>query len=178
MIKIEFLKKFKCYPMDDNGKKRALRNSYNATVKQNKMPVYAIGADHELVRKVVEDNVLQLSGDYCLSVIDDHTHCDNIALLADKVSQSCGDMLVGNRFRIGNAQKVLNLYLKYLWCSDLVHTPPHCPLDYKILDKGGVKGVKWTTLDSIEVYKEWIARIREKTGAANLSEWELGEWNG
>jgi hypothetical protein len=38
-----------------------------------------------------------------------------------------------NLFRVGTAQKALNLYLKYLWCLGEIKTPPHCPFDRGII---------------------------------------------
>lgn len=40
-----------------------------------------------------------------------------------------------NVFRIGSAQKALNLYRKYLWCLGYIPFPPHCPFDATIIDQ-------------------------------------------
>ena len=86
-----------------------------------------------------------------------------------------------DRFRIGIAQKALNLYLKNLWCLGEITTPPHCPLDRLIIDKLGLKWSErsqydWTKIDDIEKYKELISRCDHKArerGCENIAEWEL-----
>ena len=40
----------------------------------------------------------------------------NIVALSEGLSEDHADILAGKRFRVGTAQKALNLYLKYLWC--------------------------------------------------------------
>lgn len=163
MTKIEFLKQ------------SAMRNSYNAAIQQSKLPVYALGADKEKLRAIVAQHVIDIAQPYTQTV-DDIDHCHNITLLADRVSSAAGGLLHNDRFRIGTAQKVLNLYLKYLWCYDLIVMPPHCPIDNQILIKAKVTGVRWTTVDSIEQYKDWIKKIRNVAGKQLIAQWELTEW--
>ncbi len=56
------------------------------------------------------------------------------------------DILFGNGFRVGIAQKALNLYLKYLWCLGKITEPPHCPFDSIIISE--IKcNIKWTEMD-------------------------------
>lgn len=79
----------------------------------------------------------------------------------------------------GVAQKLLNLYLKYLWCLGEIDTPPHCPVDSRILVTVGLPNVRWSKMDK-GVYKNIIARIKEvadESGFANMSEWELETFN-
>jgi hypothetical protein len=85
---------------------------------------------------------------------------------------------MGQRFRIGSAQKALNLYLKYLWCLGLIARPPHCPFDYRILAKLPTCNVKWTQLDSIVKYKEIVGEAEQlaKGKRLSLADWELEEW--
>lgn len=52
---------------------------------------------------------------YCEAVAEEH-HIKNIVSLSEKLSKEHAGALVNGRFRIGVAQKALNLYLKYLWC--------------------------------------------------------------
>lgn len=61
--------------------------------------------------------------------VDDATHANNICEVADAMTAEFASCLRGGRFRIGIAQKCLNLYLKYLWCVGEILTPPHCPFD-------------------------------------------------
>src|SRR5215467_3622009 len=80
------------------------------------------------------------------------------------------------------AQKALNLYLKYLWCTGEIRTPPHCPIDGGVIKKLGadLAGVPWTKLDNIEKYKELIAageKIAANKKRESLADWELICWN-
>jgi len=116
--------------------------------------------------------------------VSDSKHCDNIAGLATAMTERFAEdeFLFEGRFRIGIAQKALNLYLKYLWCLGDIPTPPHCPIDRGILEK--LKGVPpelsaWTKLDSIEGYMTIIEKCREKAkvdGFKSIAEWELETW--
>ena len=76
-------------------------------------------------------------------------HLKNICSLADRFTNSHAKTLKGGRFRIGTAQKALNLYLKYLWCLGTIPEPPHCPFDFQIIKGFGVvlarfTGQRWT----------------------------------
>jgi hypothetical protein len=114
-------------------------------------------------------------------------HCQNIQDLADTLTEIYKGigLLRNDRFRIGIAQKALNLYLKNLWCLDEITVPLHCPLDRQIIDKLDLKSRRseydWTKLDDIEKYKELISlcdkKAREK-GSRNIAEWELELYEG
>lgn len=87
------------------------------------------------------------------------------------MSAGYGQVLVGERFRIGIAQKALNLYLKYPWCLGIISRPPHCPFDGNILAEVGVFD-NWTQMDDPMRYREWVSAAERKAGEA-LAEWEL-----
>jgi hypothetical protein len=80
-------------------------------------------------------------------------------------------------FRISHSQKSISVYLKHLWCMDLIHKPPQCPVDAKILKIAGCKypDTKWGYVNSIEVHRKKILLLQEKAGDTNqhISEWEL-----
>lgn len=54
------------------------------------------------------------SNDY-LSLISDEAHLKNIQSVSD-FSNEYGDILTIGKLNFGVSQKLLNLYLKYLWC--------------------------------------------------------------
>jgi hypothetical protein len=137
-----------------------------------------------------------IAEDYRVPVVEE-AHLRNIELLADRVSSSCGELLCestmrccsgvasppskGNRrFRIGSAQKALNLFLKYLWCLGEVREPPHCPFDRRIIERLP-KGVQcnWTQCNDIEHYNRWVAAAQEeaKKDSLSLAQWELCTFN-
>jgi hypothetical protein len=116
--------------------------------------------------------------------VTEEEHCLNIEDIAKTLTQKYKDtgILRYSRFRIGIAQKALNLYLKNLWClGEITMPPPHCPLDRQIIDKLGLRWKEraqydWTKLDDIEKYKELISRcgkVAREGKYQNIAEWEL-----
>ncbi len=77
-------------------------------------------------RKALRSSLEQLEAHY-REPVEDEDHIRNIEILSSRLSIDHAKVLVAGRFRIGVAQKALNLYLKYLWCIGGVSTPPHCP---------------------------------------------------
>lgn len=61
-----------------------------------------------------------------------------------------------NGFTIGNSQKVLSVYLKYLWCLDIIPMPPVCPLDRVMLtiSQAPYNKRSWGKINSIDEYLE------------------------
>ena len=113
--------------------------------------------------------------------VSEEKHCRNIENLSDVMTEKYGRILLGNRFRIGIAQKSLNLFLKYEWCRGEIPTPPHCTVDGIILRGAGIYGI-WTACDSIEEYKGWIEGLKAiaklEGRGEELAEWELRKWGG
>jgi hypothetical protein len=108
----------------------------------------------------------------------DPIHEENIVSLAASLSMSHGATLLNGRFRIGSAQKALNLFLKYLWCVGEMPEPPHCPFDSQIIKKlPRAARCKWTEVDSIETYRELVTAARTVAAGRSLAQWELAEYN-
>jgi hypothetical protein len=149
--------------------------------------VYVKGLKDNDERKValrmkLADELRLLSKNYVKTVIDD-AHCKNIVKLADTLTCEFKGLgiLRNNRFRIGIAQKALNLYLKYLWCFGDIVTPPHCPIDRRIIGILGLTSKErgkydWTKLDDIEKYKILIEKCRSQAEKTPVAEWELNKW--
>ncbi len=112
--------------------------------------------------------------------IPSEVHFGNISLFADIVYKQYSEknILAGDRFRIGIAQKALNLYLKYLWCiKPNFPEPPHCPFDSIVIGQLDSKDwTTWTTLDDIEKYRSLVKAAQEKAGNMSLARWELKIW--
>ena len=101
-------------------------------------------------------------------------HIANIDDLSRTLSKRHPAALNGQRFRIGSAQKALNLYLKMLWCFDRIPTPPHCPFDRIVLSHvPGCERVNWTQLDSLPEYERIARCARSAANGVSLAEWEL-----
>jgi len=112
------------------------------------------------------------------SKVSDETHIKNILELSAQLSAAHAGLLQGNRFRIGAAQKALNLYLKYLWCIGKIPEPPHCPFDFQIIAKlPGYKGPSWTVLDSEDDYRDLVKAAKLKAQGSSLAAWELETYN-
>ena len=125
----------------------------------------------------LRESLTALGGHYTSAVADD-AHIANIDALAQRLSSRCHNLLVGSRFRIGNAQKALNLHLKYRWCLGLGAEPPHCPFDAIVLRQiPGWRARRWTRLDSLDQYRNLVAAARACANPASLAVWELNLYN-
>jgi hypothetical protein len=104
-------------------------------------------------------------------------HFDKLERFANKVTKRHAHILKGKRFRIGNAQKFLNLYWKIAWLMKTVKRKPiHCPFDSIVIQKLPKEyRVSWTKFDSIEEYKGLVRGATEcARGKDRIAEWELG----
>ena len=82
-------------------------------------------------------------------------------------------------FRIAQAQKSLSVYLKHLWCQNVIPMPPVCPIDNVILTTIGKKGKDshWGYINDIKDYKErlnWVEDfVKRNKPDFTIAEWEL-----
>ncbi len=127
--------------------------------------------EREYVRSCVY-NVLEEFAKRYATIQSDDIHEKHIEEFAERLTAECAARLHRNRFRIGVAQKALNLYLKYLWCNEKIPTPPHCPFDAVVIDGLGMN-VLWTEMDSIDQYRTLVSAAKKKADGMSLAEWEL-----
>lgn len=109
--------------------------------------------------------------------VGDEQHIKNIEKLQTEINKNYSIIL---KLHFGRAQKLLNLYLKYLWALDLIPEPPHCPFDSIIIAKLKAKVPAWTKPDFQEKhYIELINLARGQFSKERLSiaEWELKTFN-
>lgn len=124
------------------------------------------------MRRQLETIANQYSGK-----VSEDKHIENIRRLSDELRKNFSDCLVNGRFRIGSAQKALNLHLKYLWRLGRISTPPHCPFDFFVINKLSLDSpISWTKLDDIEGYKELVEDAKRKANGVSLAEWEYEEY--
>ncbi len=118
------------------------------------------------------------SKEYEEGQVREEDHIANIQNLSLDLSKNYSEILVGDEFRIGIAQKALNLYLKYCWARGIIEEPPHCPIDRIVLEKVRCSHVNWTQICKIEEYKTLIDKVRKEAEAQGqtLARWELGIW--
>lgn len=132
--------------------------------------------DRRQVHHALRSRIEILAEQYRTPVADP-VHLANIHALADGLTAEFAPLFREGRFRIGLAQKALNLYLKYLWCAGFATRPPHCPVDAIILAAAAIKdATPWTKLDSIEEYARLIERLRTQAAGQPLADWELAQW--
>jgi hypothetical protein len=130
-------------------------------------------SDKAEFKAALRERLTKLAQQY-MTDVDDDSHVKNIEHLADGLGKEFAQVLEDGRFRIGSAQKALNLYLKYLWCTEQICMPPHCPFDNTIINElPGCDSINWTTLDNIESYKRLVTAARTKAGVVPLALWEL-----
>jgi len=79
-------------------------------------------------KKDLKNYLEQLVKDQYFNEVDQQTHITNIYALAE-YSKKFKTLLKNGQLNFGVSQKILNLFLKYLWCLKLVPTPPHFPVD-------------------------------------------------
>jgi hypothetical protein len=110
--------------------------------------------------------------------VSEETHVQNIVGLSNGLSSIHGSVLRNRRFRIGAAQKALNLYLKYLWCLGMISAPPHCPFDSRIIGRlSEYIGPRWTALDSENDYRALMNAAKAAANGLSLAAWELQTYN-
>lgn len=104
----------------------------------------------------------------------DPNHIAFIEEVAEGVSTELSMYLHNGRFRVGVAQKLVNVHLKYLWTAGFCPEPPHCPIDGIIRDVAGIS-YSWTRSDSIKEYEKAIQNLKSISAAKKLSlaQWEL-----
>ena len=151
-------------------------------------PVYRKGtsdSDREEVRNHIKCLLRSIAGGYEAAVSEEE-HIKAIECISEEISRSYRDKLYAlpgskGRFRIGCAQKALNLNLKYSWAFGWIPPPPHCPFDRGVLEKLDLptKYKQWTGMDDIGVYRAWVEAAKKKAKADRLSLpcWEVQVWN-
>ena len=142
--------------------------------------VYAPGLS-EKARRPVHETLRQLlvdvSPQYDSGGITDERHMENIDQIAQAITLRHVALLRDGRFRIGSAQKALNLHLKYRWCLRQIPMPPHCPFDAYVLRAIPAWRTPWTRIESIRQYADLVTAARAAAGRQALAEWELSLYN-
>jgi hypothetical protein len=104
-----------------------------------------------------------------------YKYIDNLIVYAN----SAGSRVLGELgYKYGVAQKLLNLFLKYLWCIGKIAEPPHCPVDRIIIGKTRYKGRNWTQIVRRSEYEEIIEDIRRLANleGTSIAQWELSNY--
>lgn len=101
-------------------------------------------------------------------------HIQNLAALAERMSNAHASALIDGRMSIGMAQKIFNFYLKYQWCLGWIAMPPHCPFDaVTFLAIPALRDIRWTQLTSLAEYLAGVAAAKMAAKGVPLALWEL-----
>lgn len=162
-----------------DAQKRFLRDQFHGLVLQATVQRAGIyeesSADtlREEFRKGLRRSLDAMAREY-LQPVDDAAHVGRIDALAQEMTKSFGRTLRGGRFRVGPAQKALNLFLKYQWCAGWIPSPPHCPFDALIIGRLPAPiRTAWTALDDLDHYQRLVDAARHAAGDITIAEWEL-----
>lgn len=121
--------------------------------------------DFKFMLKGYIDNTIVPS--YNKGNISDDVHIENIRSVQQYTS-NFDKLLTNGQFNFGVSQKLLNLYLKYLWCLDIIPEPPHFPVDRIIQEKLKYKPIiAWTKIETSEEYMSIINFARTKINPKN-----------
>jgi hypothetical protein len=135
--------------------------------------------DRELFRKTLRQKLDEILAQY-QQPVNDQQHLAHIKCIIEYCNHHHANILKNHELRFGVAQKLLNLYLKYLWCLAEVTEPPHFPVDRQIQEAMKRKVIiSWTTdLDEFS-YMSVIQEAGIIAGYSNqsLAVWELGEFS-
>lgn len=113
---------------------------------------------------------------YSASSCNEEQHYKNIDDLIIYANRINPGILSDLGYKYGVAQKLLNLALKYYWCTELIKEPPHCPIDRIIINKTKYNGkINWTQISERSQYEKIIKEIKALADKKNLSipMWEL-----
>lgn len=147
--------------------------SWSASVQHNKIYKDKVpGNERSVLKKRMFERLEEFIIKY-KNPLDEKTHVNNINRISEISEEEGGRILIGKKFNIGTSQKLLNLYLKYLWCIGEISEPPHCPIDRIILNKIGNKKINWTQIDDLSQYIEIIEKLRMKSNGDSIAVWEL-----
>ena len=138
-------------------------------------PVYRSGVGEEekqITKDWLRKHLGSLGEQYRAKNVTDAEHVKNIATLVAEASKELGPSLYKSNLRFGVAQKLLNLYLKYLWATEYIREPPHCPIDGRIAQKAKLK-YQWTTSEAEAEYISAIEALRNGPASESIATWEL-----
>ena len=155
-------------------------NLYNKNVPPNE-------EERKNFREELHTHIKELATSQYTKEVNPSQHINNIKSISEFTATSKFSQLLNNgQLNFGVSQKLLNLYLKYLWCMDVIATPPHFPVDriiQIILNKEAKQqGLKtrsitaWTQMTNESEYMEVInfaAEVLEKSKLKSLAALEL-----
>lgn len=150
------------------------------STRNKKYPIYKNGADQESFKKNLRNKLINISKNYKDQDIKEEKLINLIKKLAQETTKKYQNILHENHFRIGISQKIVNLFLKYLWSFGWIKKPPHCPFDSIIRNRLNDSSlIDWTKFDHIDDYKKYIKAAHKiaSNQSKSIAQWELEIWN-
>lgn len=126
-------------------------------------------------RHAIRKLFLDIESIYMAKQVPENDHIEFIVKTANSLSSAYKDCLFEQKLRIGVAQKLINLYLKYLWAAELLsNEPPHCPIDGIIRNEANIE-YNWISSDCINEYKQAVMKLKaiSEPRGKTLAQWEL-----
>lgn len=132
-------------------------NIYKSSVNDEKIK--------ENIKKALRAFIVKLADkDYSGLTLNDDKHVKNIYRIHE-FSKKYKRHLNNGALNFGVCQKLLNLYLKYVWCLGKIKTPPHFPVDRRIQEKLGMNPItSWTKYKDHKPYMKVIDFARTRQG--------------
>jgi hypothetical protein len=154
--------------------------SWNASVQRANL--YA--PNSELSRSAFRSEIIAYADEQLIpqyrSPVSSKAHERNILRLSKYGTAIGSGILQAAGYKVGIAQKLLNLQLKYLWCCGSIGEPPHCPIDRIMINKTPLKNqVNWTAMVGIDEYRRVIRALENEASRIDksLAQWELEVYN-
>ena len=189
----EFIDAYKFKNQEYTPKMKAWESAINVSVKTRGYPVYSSDVKNREDAKFAWMDKLERLGWKYQCVQTKEQFIKDVFELQDYINgSSYSTSFFNNRIRIGQCQKSLSVYLKWMWCqNELASIPPVCPIDRQVLQecyrvlrskKAGTKNelidcrTAWSNLDDKDLY-ERLVNITEKVAGLQdeslTAVWEL-----
>jgi hypothetical protein len=171
-------------PLQDDKKEYLLYELGILTVKAafstrvESSPIYlrpCTPAQRNAFQDAIRSELAGIEGTYSNGRVAEDVHCGYIEFLSHRITGAHSTCLHDGEFRFGIAQKLVNLYLKYLWVAGMIEEPPHCPIDGIVRDLAGLT-YDWTMSNSRQEYERTIASLKLHAEPRSLAVWELQEF--
>jgi ribosomal protein L31 len=101
------------------------------------------------------------------------------------MTQNYSQYLHDKKFRIGISQKIISLFLKFLYCSGKIKSLCICPIDGIVkeeilneISKGKIEKVElknWTEITEIEDLQKYVMVLQSISNS--VIDWEIDIWN-
>ncbi len=135
--------------------------------------LYKKGANDKLkttFKNELQKLVFEIANQYEKVSVDEEKHLSNINHIK-KWTRKFENLFTDGEMKYGICQKLLNVFLKELWCAGKIQIdPPHLPVDRLIQEKLKLRPVvNWTQIETEKEYMEIIERIRVIADTKNLS---------